>query len=242
MTQETRDIIYNKKAEELNKDEVAFLNQLISKKWAGVNFWCISVFGILAGMLIPSIFSSSLIVALQDVLPVMTVIGGFLGLSMGTMFYMQAPTLKSLGLTCKDWKELKKSGRLKELKKVVKSYDASLKSELDNLYEQEAEIVAQIKTKQEEKENLISELVEVRKVKEQLTGTPRHYTQEEVEEMLKAEESLLIRAMERVKQTQEMLNAETDETTLDEMGNSIKNKDYLAKALEDCKDLNKELD
>ena len=58
MTQETRDIIYNKKAEELNKDEVEFLNQLISKKFLGENFWYVSVFGILGGLLIPLLFSS----------------------------------------------------------------------------------------------------------------------------------------------------------------------------------------
>lgn len=243
--QEIRDTIYNKKAKELNKDEVDFINQLINKKLTGMNFWYVSIFGTLAGLLIPSLLSSSLLVGLQDVLPVTMGVGGFLGFSLGTMFYMTAPTLKNLGLTRKDWKELKKSGRLKELKQIVKEYNSSLKADLDDLYEREEEITAEIHEKETEKQALIEEFIALQETKHQKyqsTEKTSHYTQEQVEEMLKAEESLLLKCLERNKQTQAMINKETDEKTLNEVGKSIQSKDYLVQALDNCKEFNEELD
>lgn len=245
MTQETRDIIYNKKAEELNKEEIGYINQLSYKKTAGFNFKLIAIFGPIVGFALPAILAWPVTAEWSMFLPFMTGIGGFLGLSLGTMFYMTAPTLKSLGLTIKDWKELKKSGRLKELKQIVKEYNSSLKADLDDLYEREEEITAEIHEKEAEKQALIDELTEIHEIKQQksnsTTKTP-YYTQEQVAEMLKVEENLLLKCLERVKQTQTMINEDTDEKTLNEVGDSIKNRDYLAQALENCKQFNEELD
>lgn len=247
MTQETRDIIYNKKAEELNKDEVGYINILLNKKWAKTNFWFLSIFGTLAGFLLPLILSPLLIVELNVIAPFITGMGAFIGITLGGMFYSTTPSLKGLGLTRKDWKELKKSKRLKELKQVVKEYNQSLKADLDILNEQEAEISDEIKVKEEEMQSLLSELAEVHSLKKQKqnisTDKISHYTQEQMVEMLEIEKNLLLKCLERNKKQQEMLGENADADTLNEVGESAENRgDYLTKALEACKQFNQEFE
>ena len=70
---------------------------------------------------------------------------------------------------------------------------------------------------------------------------PQKYTQEEVAEMLKIEESLLMRRLERVKETQAMLQEKTDIKTLTEAGKrSEKSIDFMQEALNACHEFNKE--
>ena len=68
------------------------------------------------------------------------------------------------------------------------------------------------------------------------------YDQKYVAEMLKSEENLLLRCLERNKQMQQIIDEETDEDVINEIGYSIKNRDYLTEALEACKQFNQEFD
>lgn len=220
MTQETRDILYNKQAHELNIDEVEYINLLLKKKWARSNFLFSAVFGTLAGFLLPLILSPLLIVDLNSILPIITIMGGVTGGLLGGMVYSMAPSLKFLGLTRKEWKELKKSGRLKELKQIVKLYEQSDKSYLDDLAEREEEISSEIQLKEEEKQSLINELVDLYAEKRAITGEEqlKKYTQEKVAEMLEIERNLLLKCLERNKKEQELLQENADSKTLSKAG------------------------
>ena len=140
MTQETRDIIYNKKAE-LNKKDIDYINKLIIKD--DNNFLIKETFIVtpLAFFSLPLIFGLlGLIILNPAILCVMLVTGFVVGGLLASAMSVRNKSLRELGLTRKDWKELKKSGRLKELKQVVKEYNQSKKSVLDVYEKRELDV------------------------------------------------------------------------------------------------------
>lgn len=244
MTQEIRDVIYNKTAEQLNKDEVDYIYSLLKKKSAGFTFWFAAIVSPLMGILVPLVLNLPLgtTATYFDALPVTTILGTFAGLLLGGMVHSMAPSLKSLGLTRKEWKELKKSGRLKELDKLVKLYEQSDKSYLDNLTEREVEIKEEISENETKKTNLLAELELIKQREKEITGeenTPK-YTQKYVAELLKSEENLLMRRLEMLKKEQSTLQ-ENSSIVLNETGKkSEQNIDYMKQALKNCQEFNKE--
>ncbi len=239
MTQETRNVLYNKKPEELNKDEVDYINSLLRKKSARFNFWFISIIAPVMGLLVPL----ALAYPLATYLPVTTILGASTGLLLGAMIYTMEPSLKSLGLTRKEWKELKRSGRLKELDKLVKLYEQSDKSYIDNLTEREVSINEELKKTENHKQNLISQLEKIKEEEQTIIGEeqPHKYTQEKVAEMLEIEQNLLLKCLERVKKEQEMLQENTDSKTITESGKRAEQSiDYMQEALKACQEFNKE--
>ena len=97
MTQETRDVLYNKKAEELNKDEIELIEQLIAKKWAGNNVWIATIFGTVLGILLPLItLNPSSIAEFQVIAPVMTGMGAFSSLFISSAIYAKYPSLSTM--------------------------------------------------------------------------------------------------------------------------------------------------
>ena len=244
MTQETRDILYNKQAQELNKNDAKYIDKLISKN---VNDCIIKRTIILAPVLffiVPFIFGVLDLIFINPILLSVygatgAIVGGLLAGAMNTSNY----SLKSLGLTREDWKELKKSGRLKELKQIVKEYNQSKKSSFDNLMELEIDVQTQLDLNEKVRQNLHSELREIKEKEQRLNVKTTHYTQEQVAEMLEIEKSLLLKCLERNKKQQEILDKNADTEILNEVGESAKNSnDYLKQALEACKQFNQEFD
>ena len=172
MTQEIRDVLYNKQAHELHKNEVDYIYSLLKKKFARFNFWFTAIVSPLMGVLVPLTlyFPLSTTATYFEVLPVTTILGTFTGLILGGMICSMSPSLKSLGLTRKEWKELKKSGRLKELDKLVKLYEQSDKSYIDDLTERKDEINKELEQTENHKQNLLSQL-EI--IKEEENGQKR---------------------------------------------------------------------
>ena len=152
MTQETRDVLYNKQVDELNKQDVKYIDKLICKD--GNDFFIKETLILTPAIffIMPLILGLCGLIINPVVLGILTATGFIIGGLLGGTLNVKNYSLKELGLTRKDWKALKKSGRLKELKQIVKEYDKSLKSELDNLYEREAKITAEINEKEEEKQ------------------------------------------------------------------------------------------
>lgn len=247
MTQEIRDVIYNKTAEQLNKDDVNYIYSLLKKKSAGFNFWFAAIVSPLMGVLVPLALylplSLNTVATYFEVLPVTTILGTSTGLLLGGMVHSMAPSLKSLGLTRKEWKELKKSGRSKELDKLVKMYEKSDKSYIDNLNERKDEINEELKKTENHKQNLISQFEKIKEEEKAIIGEeqPQKYTQEEVAEMLKIEESLLMRRLEMLKKEQSTLQESSDSKVINEIGKkSEQNIDYMQQALKNCQEFNKD--
>ncbi len=243
MTQETRNVLYNKQAHELNKDEVDYIYSLLRKKRAKFNFWFISIMAPFMGLIVPLALAYPLATSFIQYLPVTTILGASTGLLLGGMIYTMEPSLKSLGLTRKEWKELKKSRRLKDLDKLVKLYEQSNKSYLDDLVEREVEIKEEISENETKKTNLLSELELIKEREKENTGEEQtsKYTQEYVAELLKSEENLLMRRLNQLKQEQEMLQENADNKTITESGKRAEQSiDYMKQALKNCQEFNEE--
>ena len=244
MTQETRDVLYNKQAHELNKNDIKLINTLINKNDSAITAKVLSVFGSFAG-LTASLFLEFLFQGPINLVSAIscTGIGLLVGGVYGSFPCFVLPSLKFLGLTREDWKELKKSGRIKELKQIVKLYEQSDKSYLDDLAEREEEISSEIQLKEEEKQSLINELVDLYAEKRAITDeekTPK-YTQEYVAELLKSEENLLMRRLNQLKQEQEMLKENADNKTIIKSGKRAEQSiDYMKQALKNCQEFNEE--
>lgn len=193
MTQEKRDIIYNKTANELSKEEAEYIQELINKKYkkmACINFWSCALVGPIAGCLIPLLVLANPITEYFTIAPITTIVGMFSGLLLGGIGYSWSSpiTLKSLGLTRNDWKELKKSGRLKELKNLIEEYNKiEVSIESNNAIESESRA-----------------------------------TDAQVEEMLAYEANLLVRTAERIQQSKQMI-IDMDENSSNEVGKKLIN-------------------
>lgn len=244
MTQENRDVLYNKQAHELNKKDANYIDKLMLKK--DNNFFIKETFIVppLAFILVPILMSLIGFFSLNLVtLTIMGVVGTLMGGILGGALSLKNISLKSLGLTRKEWKELKKSGRLKELEQILKEYDKSLKSDLDNIYEREEEISSEIQLKEEEKQSLISEPVDLYAEKRAITSEEQtsKYTQEYVADLLKSEENLLMRRLNQLKQEQKMLQENADNKIITESGKRAEQSiDYMQQALKNCQEFNEE--
>lgn len=221
MTQEKRDILYNKNVGDLTDYDVKFIKKLIVRQSNEVFVKEALIVPPIAFVTLPLIMNAFGLIYFNSTISLLMGIAGIL--VSGTLaagMSMVGFTLRSLGLTRKDWKELKKSGRLKELIHIVEEYDKSLKSDLDNLYEREEEITAEINLKEEEKQSLIDELVELYAEKKAIIA--EKYTQEKVSQMLAYEANLLVRTAERIQQSKQMI-IDMDENSSNEVGKKLIN-------------------
>lgn len=166
MKKETYDTLYNKEAKDLTKSDAKVLNQLLIKKSEeSTSMICFLGLPIATGLLGLFIFLSSggaapLWVFMTIALGVGIPFGGLFGLA----FVLGASSiLKNLGISKKEWKELKKSGRLKELYKILKTYQNKDFSKEDYLNNAKLNYEEQLEKVEEEKQNLLSKLAEINK-------------------------------------------------------------------------------
>lgn len=244
MTQETRDILYNKTAEELNINDVNYCYKIIEKRNVS---WLIKFF-LISGPLLSLVAPFATLgynMAIINLGLLLTSCGAGLGFGVMVALILQFRncSLKSLGLTKAEWKELKQSGQIKEIISKLYQYNRSDKVVLDKIVEEKESINKEIELNNLKQQKLQADLYDLEQKEIQITGKkPVTYTQEQVAEMLEIEQNLLLKCIERNKKQQVLINEETDEKTLHEVGDSVKNRDYLTKALEDYKQFNKYLD
>ncbi|MFQ6752701.1 MAG: hypothetical protein ACLRFL_04000, partial [Clostridia bacterium] len=123
MTNETRELLYNKTADQITQRERDYLDSIIIKNnitFHAKGIFFSSLFAVLSGnILITAIAKTFLLFE--------SLFTTFLGLAFGLVFggalYLSAPSLKRLGLTRKEWKELKKSKRIKKINEIVNEFD-----------------------------------------------------------------------------------------------------------------------
>lgn len=121
MTKDLLETLYSKKTQDFSKNDVKYIDKLLNNQFndSRIKFCLIPVpivSGVLCGVL--SLMGLSLGISLGA-----GVLVGILGglVSVGNI-KLENYSLKDLGLTKKEWKELKKSGRLKELENMVEEY------------------------------------------------------------------------------------------------------------------------
>ena len=121
MEKYTHTLLYKKTKNELSLEDIKYLNAICVKN-KSIYMTKLSL------LLTPAIFIfCPLILSLFGMFPanltsfaIMASAGVIIGGSLSISFKAVDVSLKNLGLTKKEWKELKKSGRIKELRKSLK--------------------------------------------------------------------------------------------------------------------------
>ncbi len=142
MTNETRELLYNKTADQITQRERDYLNDIDIKDYK--NFLTKGTgFSIIGAWIFSSIF---ILVATGtfQLLPLLfsSIIGGLFAFMLCGALYLSAPSLKRLGLTRKEWKELKKSKRIKKINEIVNEFDYNRRLEMHKTNERLDEIIS----------------------------------------------------------------------------------------------------
>lgn len=142
MTNETRELLYNKTADQITQRERDYLNDIDIKDYK--NFMVKGTgYSILGACLLANIFLPILTGTFQ-LLPLLfsTIVGGLFGFMLCGALYLSAPSLKMLGLTRKEWKELKKTKRIKKINEIVNEFDFNRRLEMHKTNERLDEIIS----------------------------------------------------------------------------------------------------
>ena len=142
MDAKIKEILNNKSVENLTQEEIEFLRKVVRKANGITSNKFVSVFSMtlstLSGLLL-GIGTSNVLIA------VIMMLGG---VGASWLVYSTDPNnyikLKDLNITKKEWKELEKSGRLKELKQMMKEFEKTPNAELMNLEKEEEKWVTEL--------------------------------------------------------------------------------------------------
>lgn len=131
MEDNIREVLYEKTAEKLTIEDRNYLNDIIYR-----NYQVKAAKGLALGSILAVVLTVFGIQIASNVYsPTLTYISygvglGFAG-AMGLPTYFSASSLKKLGLTSKDWRELQKSNRIAKLKEIVEDYDQQYYKEVN---------------------------------------------------------------------------------------------------------------
>ena len=166
MEKELHDLLYNKEAKDLTLSNAKYLNRLLGSKsdesTSMVSFLGLPIATGLFGLLIFLLSGGS--IPLGVLMTIALGVGITFGVAFGLAFKISsASILKNFGITKEEWKELKKSGRLKELNKTLNSYRKRDFSKVDDLNNMKLEYESQLESVEENKQKLLSKLAEINK-------------------------------------------------------------------------------
>ena len=165
MDKNLRERLYNKTVETMDAKDLEYYNKLLWRKNHIEMFKQVVISGPLLGLTIGGLFSKLLFinVSLKDWLittGMTTLLGTVCGLAYGGSALTSTYGLKELGLTKEEWKELVKSGRLKEISKMVEEYLKTDKSKLDALNLEQDNLESELRSVEESKQKLIAKMTQ----------------------------------------------------------------------------------
>ncbi len=230
MTKENRELLYNKTADQITQTERNYLNRIAVKdnltfQAKGIGLSAISA-GILANILLPIITGGfqAFLLALTSVTVVLFTV------AMSGALFLSAPSLKMLGLTRKEWKELKKTKRIKKISEIVNEFDFNRRLEMHKTNARLDEIItensyrpinaeANIDNTEQVQEDKLSSIIKL------------------TDKLSDDEKSTLITKLINERDTTAQV-----ENVDDRVEETPREKDYLASALEACLEFNDKLD
>ncbi len=163
-----QDLIYNKKPYEYSKEDVKYLRRLLHRDYCNYMMKYVALTIPIADVAV----SLLAIFAFGIPLNVMAVLGVFLGVTLTPLFMLMCingrPSLKELGLTRAEYKELKKSKKIKELTKNVEKYEKSDYAALNDTIEEYEQYNKRINELEKAKQKLLEEQAEVGKIQEEI--------------------------------------------------------------------------
>ncbi|MBR2969864.1 MAG: hypothetical protein IKC49_02290 [Clostridia bacterium] len=230
MTNETRELLYNKTAGEITTKERDYLDKIVIRNnitFQGKGIFLSALSAIILGNIGIAIVAKTFLL-LSSLFA--TCIGLAFGLVMGGALYLSAPSLKRLGLTRKEWKELKKSKRIKKINEIVNEFNYNRRLEMHKTNDRLDEIVSKHTYRPINAEANVDNTEQVKEDKLSLI-------MKLTEKLSTEEKSTLITKL--INQKDVSVESEISDDRVEE---TPREKDYLDSALEACLELNSKLD